>query len=184
MTASRFVPYKRLDLIARAFASLPDRRLVIVGDGPDAEKIRAAAGPNVTLVGARVASAFALSCAAREHFCSPPTKISASRRSKRRRAEFPSLLTDVVARSRRFADASDGAPTGVFFTEQTTEAIARAVRELEGLPAPISPADCRLNAERFSEERFRREFAAFVEQEWLRFGGATSSAPSGAQRPR
>ena len=51
VTVSRFVPYKRVDMIARAFASLPDRRLVIVGDGPGADKVTAAAGPNVTLVG-------------------------------------------------------------------------------------------------------------------------------------
>jgi glycosyltransferase involved in cell wall biosynthesis len=80
-------------------------------------------------------------------------------------------------------DANNGVQTGVFFTEQTTDAIVRAVRELEGLPTPISPSDCRLNAERFSEERFRREFAAFVHQEWLRFGAQDFRAV-GAQRPR
>src|SRR5437764_835036 len=38
VTAGRFVPYKRTDLIAAAFRLLPDRRLVIIGDGPDADK--------------------------------------------------------------------------------------------------------------------------------------------------
>jgi len=80
--------------------------------------------------------------------------------------------------------ANDKAPTGVFFTEQTTDDIVRAVRQLDDFATPISPFDCRENAERFSEERFRREFAAFVEQEWVRFGAATLSAPSSAQRPR
>ena len=41
---------------------------------------------------------------------------------------------------------------------------------LEELADADLAVDCRLNAERFSEERFRREFAAFVQQEWLRFG--------------
>ncbi len=36
LTASRMVPYKRIDLIAEAFAGMPDRTLVIIGDGPDA----------------------------------------------------------------------------------------------------------------------------------------------------
>ena len=52
VTASRFVPYKRVDLIARAFTRLlPGRQLVIAGDGPDEAKVRAAAGPNVLLAG-------------------------------------------------------------------------------------------------------------------------------------
>ena len=67
----------------------------------------------------RVATACARCCAAREPFCSPPKKISASRRSKRRRAEFPSSRTGAAARSRRFAARDNGAQTGVFFTEQT-----------------------------------------------------------------
>ncbi len=52
VTASRFVPYKRIDLIVRAFASL-DRRLVVVGTGPDDRKVRAAAAgaPNVSFAG-------------------------------------------------------------------------------------------------------------------------------------
>ena len=184
VTVSRFVPYKRLDLIARAFASLPDRHLVIVGDGPDAEKIRTAAGANVTMVGAasrervrtllRGARGFLF--AADEDFGIAPVEAQA--------CGIPVVAYGRGGALETIRGASTGAQTGVFFTEQTTDAIIRAVRELEGLPGPISPSDCRLNAERFSEERFRREFAAFVHQEWLRFGAATLSAPSGAQRPR
>jgi len=184
VTVSRFVPYKRIDLIARAFAALPDRRLVIVGDGPDAEKIRAAAGANVTLVGAaprervrtllRGARAFLF--AADEDFGIAPVEAQA--------CGIPVLAYGRGGALETIRGANDKAPTGVFFTEQTTDDIVRAVRQLDDFATPISPFDCRENAERFSEERFRREFAAFVEQEWLRFGAATLSAPSSAQRPR
>ncbi|HVZ48692.1 MAG TPA: glycosyltransferase, partial [Gemmatimonadaceae bacterium] len=53
VTASRFVPYKRMDLIVRAFAGRPDRKLVVIGDGPDRDKVRAAAAgvSNVTFIG-------------------------------------------------------------------------------------------------------------------------------------
>src|ERR1035437_1675544 len=44
VTASRFVPYKRVDMIASAFRSLADRKLVGIGDGPDAAKGRAGGG--------------------------------------------------------------------------------------------------------------------------------------------
>ncbi len=51
VTASRMVPYKKVDLIVEAFSSMPDKRLVVIGDGPDLAKVRAKAGPNVELLG-------------------------------------------------------------------------------------------------------------------------------------
>jgi glycosyltransferase involved in cell wall biosynthesis len=178
VTVSRFVPYKRIDLIARAFASLPDRRLIIVGDGPDAEKVKAAAGSNVTLVGRasrervrtllRGARAFLF--AAEEDFGIAPVEAQA--------CGIPVVAygRGGVLETVRGDEAGDR--TGVFFDEQSADAIARGIRELEGLPAPVSASACRTNAERFSEARFRREFAALVEQAWRGFGVGESSAPS------
>jgi glycosyltransferase involved in cell wall biosynthesis len=51
VTASRMVPYKRIDLIVEAFAESPGRRLIVIGDGPEASRIRRKAGPNVTFLG-------------------------------------------------------------------------------------------------------------------------------------
>ena len=178
VTVSRFVPYKRVDMIARAFMSLSDRRLVIVGDGPDADKVRAAAGPNVTLVGRstrervrtllRGARAFLF--AAEEDFGIAPVEAQA--------CGIPVIAYGRGGALETVRGLDDASPTGVFFGEQSAESLARAVRTFENLPAPIDSPTCRSNAERFSEERFRREFAAFVEEERLRFGAATLSAPS------
>ena len=51
LAASRLVPYKRIDLIVEAFARMPDRHLVVIGDGTEYEKIAAKATSNVTLLG-------------------------------------------------------------------------------------------------------------------------------------
>ena len=51
LTASRLVPYKRVSLIAECFAAMPDRKLVIIGDGPEMEATRAHAAPNITFLG-------------------------------------------------------------------------------------------------------------------------------------
>lgn len=51
LTASRFVPYKKVDIIAEAFSLMPDKKLIIVGNGPDEEKVKAKAGKNVKFVG-------------------------------------------------------------------------------------------------------------------------------------
>jgi glycosyltransferase involved in cell wall biosynthesis len=54
---SRMVPYKKMDLIVEAFAAMPERRLVVIGTGPDFEKVRAKGGKNVTLLGYQDTSA-------------------------------------------------------------------------------------------------------------------------------
>nr|WP_298964235.1 glycosyltransferase [uncultured Halomonas sp.] len=51
LTASRMVPYKRIDLVIEAFNQTPERELIVIGDGPDYQKLARLAGPNVTLLG-------------------------------------------------------------------------------------------------------------------------------------
>ncbi|CAH2772933.1 MAG: Glycosyltransferase, partial [uncultured Paraburkholderia sp.] len=51
LTASRMVPYKRIDLIVETFSATPHRKLIVIGDGPEMAAIRAKAGPNVIILG-------------------------------------------------------------------------------------------------------------------------------------
>lgn len=51
VTASRLVPYKRMDLVIEAFNAMPEKRLVVIGDGPELSKLRRLAGPNVQVMG-------------------------------------------------------------------------------------------------------------------------------------
>jgi glycosyltransferase involved in cell wall biosynthesis len=170
LTASRFVPYKRVDLIVEAFAGLPDKRLVVIGDGPDAAKIRAKAGPNVTFAGYLPAAqlrdymgrARAFVFAAEEDFGIVPVEAQA-------------CGTPVLAFGRGGAletvraDAGRDDRTGVFFQEQSAQAIREAVRAFEALQPGISPQACRANAVRFSAQRFRDEFEALVRSQWDAF---------------
>lgn len=162
LTASRFVQYKRIDLIVEAFRLLPDRELVVVGDGPDAAKIRALAGPNVRLVGRQSREALrdylrrarAFVFAAEEDFGIAPV-------------EAQSCGTPVIAFGRGGAletvrAAPHPAPTGVFFDEQSAEAIADGVRRFEAVAPTILPENCRSNAERFDGAKFREQIGEFV----------------------
>ena len=175
-TMSRFVPYKRIDLIARAFAHLPDRRLVIAGTGPDLPKVRAAAGPNVELVGhveraearSLLRGSRAFLFAAEEDFGIAPVEAQA-------------CGVPVIAYSRGGAletvhGLDHDVPTGLFFHEQSETAIADAVRGFETNAHRIEPAACRANAERFAEHRFRDEFSTFVDHEWQSFQARRLSA--------
>jgi glycosyltransferase involved in cell wall biosynthesis len=162
VTVSRLVPYKRVDLIVDAFRLLPDRQLVVIGDGPERARIKAAAGPNVRLLGRApdavrnrwLATARAFVFAAEEDFGIAPLEAQARG-------------TPVIAYGRggaletiRGLDCAE--PSGVLFTEQALEAIAAGVRAYEANAHRITASACRGNAARFSAERFRREFAAFV----------------------
>jgi glycosyltransferase involved in cell wall biosynthesis len=160
LAASRMVPYKRLPLIAEAFTQLlPDRELVIIGDGPEMRRVQAAAGPNVRLLGAqprevlrdhlRRARAFVF--AADEDFGILPVEAQA--------CGTPVLALGVGGARETVRDGE----TGLFFGEQTAGAIADAVRRFESTPGQFTTTACRMNAERFSVARFRGEFREWVE---------------------
>ncbi|CAB3751024.1 glycosyl transferase family 1 [Burkholderia sp. MSh2] len=164
LTASRMVPYKKIDLIVDAFSRTPGRRLVVIGDGPEMQKIRAKAGPNVEIMGYqpfavlhdRMRRARAFVFAAEEDF-----GISV--------VEAQACGTPVIAYGKGGAletvldPQSTAAPTGLFFDEQTPHAIVAAVDDFERAPQRFTPAACRANAERFSADTFRQRFLDYVE---------------------
>ncbi|CAM2138329.1 Glycosyltransferase family 4 protein [Pararobbsia alpina] len=166
-TASRMVPYKRIDLIVEAFAKMPDRKLVVVGDGPEMARIRAIANhaPNVVLLGYQpfnvlkdhMQRARAFVFAAEEDFGIAPVEAQA-------------CGTPVIAFGKGGVldtiRASGDRPTGVFFDEQSVASMVDAVGRFEAMQASdltsISAADCRAQAERFAPNLFRSAFKAFV----------------------
>lgn len=162
VTASRMVPYKRIPLIVEAFAQMPTRRLIVIGDGPEMPKVRAAATPNITLVGhaSRDALREWLRCAqgfvfaAEEDFGIAPVEAMA-------------CGTPVVAFGRGGVRETvvglgtgepPGTATGVFYDAQTPESIAAGVNALEQAIASgtVRPDSCRTRAEHFSEQAFQR----------------------------
>ena len=158
LTASRMVPYKRMPLIVEAFAAMPDRRLVVIGDGPEFGKCKAKAGANVELLGYQEDAALksylqrarAFIFAAEEDFGIAPVEAQA-------------CGTPVLAYGRGAVRETvvDGV-TGLFFGEQSVPAIVDAVKRFEAVPGRFTAADIRKNSERFSAERFKKEFSAFV----------------------
>jgi glycosyltransferase involved in cell wall biosynthesis len=162
VTVSRLVPYKRIDLIAAAFRLLPDRELVVIGDGPERSRIAAAAGANVTLLGREpdevrdrwLARARAFVFAADEDFGIAPLQAQAR--------GTPVVAYGSGGALETIRGLHTAEPTGVFFREQTPEAIAAAVREYEANAHRISADACRANAAQFSVARFRAEFTDFV----------------------
>jgi glycosyltransferase involved in cell wall biosynthesis len=162
LTVSRMVPYKKMHLIVEAFADMPDRRLVVIGDGPQFNRIKALAGPNVTLLGHQPSSvlkehmqkAKAFIFAAEEDFGITPLEAQA--------CGTPVLA---FARGGALETVVDGV-TGLHFHEQSAHAIQQVVRRFEAVSGQFQPELIRAHAERFSTQRFRAEFREFVDTCW------------------
>jgi glycosyltransferase involved in cell wall biosynthesis len=162
LASSRMVPYKKMHLIVQAFAGMPDRRLVVIGDGPQMQRCKSMATPNVEILGYQphdvllsyMQRARAFIFAAEEDFGIAPVEAQA-------------CGTPVLAFGRGGATETvvDGV-TGLLFHEQTLEAIQKTVREFEMLESRFDPDVIRAHAVRFSTERFRREFRQYVNLCW------------------
>jgi glycosyltransferase involved in cell wall biosynthesis len=166
LVASRFVPYKRVELIVQAFRQMPEHKLTVVGAGTNAHLVaKAASGaPNITLrppvayaelVGL-MQRARAMVFAAEEDFGITMVEAQA--------CGTPVIAFGEGGARDIFGASPSAPPTGVLFEAQSVEAIIAAVRRFEAVAAQFSPAACRANALRFSEPLFRERFMAVVDQ--------------------
>lgn len=167
LAASRLVPYKKIDLIVESFVQMPERKLVVIGDGPEMGKIKKAAGKakNIEILGyqkdadlkhyLRKAKAFMF--AAIEDFGLLPVEAQASG-------------TPVIALNKGGVKETVVADqTGIFFPEQTISSIVEAVDHFEKKEKSFDPQVIRRQAEKFSKEKFQKEFKKFVEEKYQAF---------------
>jgi glycosyltransferase involved in cell wall biosynthesis len=165
LIASRFVPYKRVDLVVEAFRAMPNCSLTVVGSGTEETKIRRLVhgAPNITLLPPQpqetliklIQQARAFVCAAEEDFGIGMVEAQA-------------CGTPLIAFGRGGAcDILDGAgtesSTGMLFEKQNVESIIQAVRRFETIRERMTPARCRANALRFSRHRFLDRMLSVVE---------------------
>ncbi len=169
LTASRMVPYKRIDLVAESFAKMPDKKLVIIGDGPELEKIQkiAEGADNIELLNFQSIDALkdhmkrakAFVFAAEEDFGIIPVEAQA-------------CGTPVIAFGKGGAletvlgyEWDPAAASGLFFTEQTPESVMEAVERFESISHEIKAENCHKNAQKFVAEKFRANLKAIVDEE-------------------
>ncbi|MFL9937029.1 glycosyltransferase family 4 protein [Paraburkholderia sp. RL18-103-BIB-C] len=163
VTASRMVPYKRIDLIVQAFSRIPQRRLVVIGDGPEMKRIRSLAAENVTILGQqpsgvlvdhlRRARAFVF--AAEEDFGIAVVEAQA--------CGTPVIAFGKGGVLESVVGLPLERPTGVFFGEQTPESLMGAIIRFEKNASLFDPRQCRANAERFSSENFKAALMTFID---------------------
>jgi len=162
VTVSRIVPYKRIDLIVDSFTKMDTKELIVIGDGPDLQRIKEKAGRNITFLGYQpfdivkeyLERARALIFASTEDFGMVPVEAQA-------------CGTPVIAyRKGGVMETVIEGETGIFFDEQTPNSLVEAIERFEKVESLFEVKKLRSNVERFSKERFQREFSEFVELQW------------------
>lgn len=159
LVVSRLVVQKRIELAVEAFRGL-DRRLVVVGTGPEEDRLRRMASPNVEFLG-RVDDVALRDLYRRCRAFVQPAED-----------EFGIAVVEAQSCGRPVvAYAAGGAletveegRTGHFFRRPTADALASAILRLEEME--LASEDARASALRFRRARFKREIESFIAKQW------------------
>ena len=159
LVVGRQVPYKRVDLAVQACTTM-NKRLVVIGEGSEHDKLKAMAGPTVEFKGRLsdketaeyYARAKAFLFTAEEDFGITPLEAMA-------------CGTPVIAFNKGGATETvkDGI-TGFFFDRQTPESLMNAIQRFE--KTKLDPKKIRSHALTFDDMVFKKNFHALVEREW------------------
>ncbi|HHS49201.1 MAG TPA: glycosyltransferase family 4 protein [Desulfurella acetivorans] len=163
LTASRLVPYKKIDLIVEAFSNMPNKKLIVCGDGPQMNLIKKKAAKNIEIIGfasfdklklyMQKAKAFVF--AAKEDFGIVPV-------------ESMSCGTPVIAyKAGGSLETVVENVTGIFFEKQNIKSIVEAVELFERKQDTFDPKTIRSHALQFSKQRFKEQFRSFIEEKIL-----------------
>jgi glycosyltransferase involved in cell wall biosynthesis len=165
LTASRLVPYKRIDLIVDAFASMLDKKLIVIGSGPEKEKILSKATPNVDVIGYQefdslkgyMEKAKAFVFAAEEDFGIIVVEAMA--------CGTPVIAGNYGGTSESVIDGK----TGVLFPDQSVESIISAVKKFEQISESLSYSEIRTHSEKFSRYTFEHNIKEYVNEKFKNF---------------
>lgn len=169
LAASRLVPYKKMDLIVESFAAMPDKKLIVIGDGPELAKVKAKAANNIEILGFQTTAnlvdymqrANALIFAAEEDFGLVPLEAQA-------------CGTPVIAYAKGGAletvrGPNKTKPTGLFFQKQEINDIVQAIGVFEKNREQFTLENCIANAAGFSPEIFRDKIKHYIDEKISNF---------------
>ncbi|RPI70588.1 MAG: glycosyltransferase family 4 protein, partial [Ignavibacteriales bacterium] len=172
LTASRLVPYKRVDLVVDSFLSMKDKKLIVVGDGPELNHIKNKASTNIEVVGYKegdelkqlMQNARAFIFAAEEDFGITVVEAMA-------------CGTPVIAFNKGgTAETVIDGTTGVLFEAQTAESIKNALLKFEEQINSFNLQQISLHAKQFSRKIFEKNIKEYVEEKSLSFFKAKTSS--------
>ncbi len=161
VSVSRLVPYKKVDLIVKAFAHLPEEKIYIIGDGPELSNLVKISTKNVNFLG----------------YLSENKKINYISGSKgfiqASKEDFGIAVVESQACGTPVLAFKDGGasetvntneekPTGILFNTQSPTELAEIIKKFS--KTSFSPIDCKRNALKFSENSFDNKFLKEVQK--------------------
>ncbi len=159
LTASRLVPYKRIDLIAEAFSKMTDKKLIIIGEGPEAEKIKSKSGMNVEFLGYQSREKL------REYMQKAKAFVFAADE------DFGIMVIEALACGTPVIALNKGGTaetlidnkTGILFDNQNPESIIDAVQRFENAQSSFDPSALSEYAKKYDRKIFEERIKEFVE---------------------
>lgn len=163
LCVSALVPYKRLELAVRACDQL-GRRLKVIGSGPELNRLQTMAGPYVELLGWQPDEVIrdhyrrcrALLFPGREDFGLVPLEAQACG------AGVIAYRADGATETVISAEETDHTGTGLFFDEQSPEAMSEAIGKWELIQSRHNPEVSRRHAERFAKQHFEKQLIDYM----------------------
>lgn len=158
LVVSRLVQYKRIDLIVNAFRDLPDKRLVVIGAGPQRAALERSAGTNVSFLGhctTRLIRRYMQHAEAGIFAAIEDFGITC--------VETQACGTAVIAYDfGGYRETVQHGTTGLLYPEQTSAGIAEAIHRMEATREQFDPWAIRQHSLRFGSERFRAEIKGAI----------------------
>lgn len=185
LAVSRFVPYKHTETIVDAFASLPDKKLVVIGDGPGLKAAKARATANVTLLPPQPFDALERHMRKAKAFIFAPEEDFGITPVEAQAAGTPVIAFGAGGVLETVRDLETMAePTGLFFDAQTPEAIRQAILRFERHAGSFDAETCRNNALRFAAKHFKAGYTGFVTDAWKDRGGRLAGEDQSESRSK
>ncbi len=153
--------YKKVDLVIEAFNQL-GLPLKIIGTGTQGRRLRKMARKNIEFLGQltdKELLGYYQRCQAvifpqEEDFGLVPLEAQASGRPVIASRKGGALETVIEGK------------TGLFFTPQTPGALIKTIKKFKA--SQFKSQNCRQNAERFSQEKFKKTIKEYVKEKWIK----------------
>ncbi len=167
ITASRFVPYKKIDLIVESFTRMPDKKLIVIGDGPDSEKIKNRAGKNIEFLGYQTGQILANYMQKAKAFV-----FAAEEDFGIMVVEALSCGTPVIALNKGgTAETIIDLQNGIHFNNQTVEDIIQAISKFEKIEDKFDSNSISRSAKKYDRKSFEQQIQNFVNKKAKEFYG-------------